>query len=475
MSYPVDPTTGVPLTTIAPILRGDDEDYEDPQTKKNVLPIHGNSATYNINNLLYNNILENPYFHALYQLRTYHEVIDEIRRSVKHVEPWQTGTARYPSSAFCLMVKFMLMKLTVKQMNGLLSTDDNSFVRAIGFLYLRYTCSPADLWKWFEPYLEDEEAFQPASDKTITMSVGNFCIQLLTEMQYFGTTLPRIPVPIERKIKVLLLLLEEKNKRRKANLRHVETGRIQPGAKVRAIYGDADNEPAWYEAVVDSRDEGQELKYWVTFPEYGNSEVVDLGDIEVPEQPKNGKGSEHRDRDDGENRRYASRSRSRSSYRRERNRSRSRDSRRRGDKDGSRDGYDRRRDDSRSRSPHRGRSGGQDRSATGADTLLQKVLQSERAASAAVGRNYGQRPASYKGSLSLKLDRYTARKRSPSGDRGGKSFRRRSRSRSPPCNQSSSNHSASVSKALTSDVSAEQQNRLKLLKERYGDASAASK
>jgi hypothetical protein len=31
---------------------------------------------------------------------------------------------------------------------------------------------------------------------------------------------------------------------------------------------------------------------------------------------------------------------------------------------------------------------------------------------AAVGKDYAQRPASYKGSLSLKIDRYTARKKS---------------------------------------------------------------
>jgi hypothetical protein len=51
-------------------------------------PIHGNSSTFNINNLLHQNILESEYFRALYQLQTYHEVIDEVHASVKHVEPW---------------------------------------------------------------------------------------------------------------------------------------------------------------------------------------------------------------------------------------------------------------------------------------------------------------------------------------------------------------------------------------------------
>ena len=105
------------------------EEVVDP---KNVLPLHGNEETFNINNMLINNIFENEYFRALNQLNSYHEVIDEIYRSVKHVEPWSTGTSRMPSSAFCLMVKFLQMKLTVNQMKGLLNTEDNPLVRAIG-------------------------------------------------------------------------------------------------------------------------------------------------------------------------------------------------------------------------------------------------------------------------------------------------------------------------------------------------------
>ena len=93
-------------------------------------------------------------------------------------------------------------------------------------------------------------------------------------MQYFGTTLPRIPVPIERKMKVMLLLLDEKKRRRTKNLRSQEDGKFRVGDKVKAIYSDDANEPAWYEAVIDSKDEDSENKYWVTFPEYGNTEHV---------------------------------------------------------------------------------------------------------------------------------------------------------------------------------------------------------
>ena len=270
----------------------------------------------------------------------------------------------------------MVLKLTVKQMKGLLGLTDAPLIRGVAFLYLRYTCPPTDLWKWFEPYLEDEEEIRPSADTTIKMTMGSFCIKLLTDMSYYATTFPRIPIPIERKFKVMLLLLDEKKRRRRNNARSQELGLFKAGTKVKAIYSDDKNEPAWYEAVIDSKDEDTENKYWVTFPEYGNTEYIDLGDMELLDPPKSDR---DRDRDD---RRSDSRHRSRN------NRSRSR----------SHDRSDRRRDsrdrDRRSRSREREREQRDNRSS---DNLLEKVLQSERDASLAIGRNYGHRPTSYKG------------------------------------------------------------------------------
>lgn len=48
---------------------------EDESSRSKVFPVHGNTTNFNINSLLYNNILQSDYFKALYQLRTYHETI----------------------------------------------------------------------------------------------------------------------------------------------------------------------------------------------------------------------------------------------------------------------------------------------------------------------------------------------------------------------------------------------------------------
>jgi hypothetical protein len=49
------------------------------------------------------------------------------------------------------------MKLTVKQMHGLLKHTDSPYIRAVGFLYLRYVADAKTLWTWYEPYIKDDE------------------------------------------------------------------------------------------------------------------------------------------------------------------------------------------------------------------------------------------------------------------------------------------------------------------------------
>ncbi|XP_056175926.1 pre-mRNA splicing factor SR-like 1 isoform X2 [Syzygium oleosum] len=145
------------------------------------------------------NILSSDYFKELYRLKTYHEVIDEIYNQVDHVEPWMTGNCRGPSTAFCLLYKFFTMKLTVKQMHGLLKHPDSPYIRAIGFLYLRYAADPKTLWSWCEPYVKDEEEFSPGSNGRMT-TMGVYLRDLLLGQYYFDTLFPRIPVPVLRQI-----------------------------------------------------------------------------------------------------------------------------------------------------------------------------------------------------------------------------------------------------------------------------------
>ena len=64
-----------------------DVDESRPQGQKkqnNVLPLWGNEKTMNLNSMILTNVLSSPYFkNELFQLKTYHEVVDEIYYKVR--------------------------------------------------------------------------------------------------------------------------------------------------------------------------------------------------------------------------------------------------------------------------------------------------------------------------------------------------------------------------------------------------------
>lgn len=124
--------------------------------KNNTLPTWGNEASMNLNSLILTNIQSSPYFkNELIKLKTYHEVIDEIYYKVDHLEPWERGSRQTSgqigmcggvrgvgaggivSSAYCLLFKLYTLKLTRKQVMGVLNHTDSPYIRGLGFMYIR--------------------------------------------------------------------------------------------------------------------------------------------------------------------------------------------------------------------------------------------------------------------------------------------------------------------------------------------------
>lgn len=187
--------------------------------KNNNLPLWGNEKTMNLNNLILTNILSSHYFKVnLYELKTYHEVIDEIYYKVTHLEPWEKGSrvtagqtgmcggvrgvgaGGIVSTSFCILYKLFTLKLTRKQVVGLINHTDSPYIRALGFMYIRYTQPPADLWEWYEPYLEDEEKIDVKAGGGKEMTIGEMLQHFLSKLEWFSTLFPRIPVPIQKQI-----------------------------------------------------------------------------------------------------------------------------------------------------------------------------------------------------------------------------------------------------------------------------------
>ncbi|XP_053549801.1 pre-mRNA-splicing factor 38B [Bombina bombina] len=190
----------------------------------NVLPLWGNEKTMNLNPMILTNILSSPYFKVqLYELKTYHEVVDEIYFKVTHVEPWEkgsrktagqtgmcgggkykyvrgVGTGGIVSTAFCLLYKLFTLKLTRKQVMGLITHTDSPYIRALGFMYIRYTQPPTDLWDWYEDFLDDEEDLDVKAGGGCVMTIGEMLRSFLTKLEWFSTLFPRIPVPVQKHI-----------------------------------------------------------------------------------------------------------------------------------------------------------------------------------------------------------------------------------------------------------------------------------
>uniref|UniRef100_S4RRN6 Pre-mRNA-splicing factor 38B n=1 Tax=Petromyzon marinus TaxID=7757 RepID=S4RRN6_PETMA len=152
-SVPVSPGAGQSL----PVSPGAGQSVPvSPGAGGNALPLWGNEKTMNMNPLILTNIQASPYFKVeLYELKTYHEV-DEIYYKVSHLEPWEkgsrktagqtgmcggvrgVGTGGIVSTAFCLLYKLFTLKLTRKQLNGLITHSDSPYIRGLGFMYIRY-------------------------------------------------------------------------------------------------------------------------------------------------------------------------------------------------------------------------------------------------------------------------------------------------------------------------------------------------
>ncbi|KIH52155.1 PRP38 family protein [Ancylostoma duodenale] len=173
----------------------------------------------NLNGLVLENVKESYYYkNHLVEIDSAQQLLDEVFYKVKHLEPWEKGTRKVQgmtgmcggvrgvgaggvvSSAFCLLYRFFKVRLTRKQLISMINSRVSPYIRGLGFMYIRYTQPPADLWEWFEPYLDDEEEIDPRSGGGDVMTFGQVVRIMLTKLDWYGTLFPRIPVPIQKEI-----------------------------------------------------------------------------------------------------------------------------------------------------------------------------------------------------------------------------------------------------------------------------------
>ncbi|XP_029654825.1 pre-mRNA-splicing factor 38B-like [Octopus sinensis] len=178
----------------------------------------GNDKTMNINPLILTNIQSSLYFkNTLVEITSYGDIIDEIYNRVSHLEPWEKGTRHQGgqtgmcggvrgvgsggiiSSSFCLLYKLHTMRLGGRQLHGLITHRDSPYIRAMGFMYLRFT-QLKTLWGWFEPFLNDHQPIDVKAGGGHVISIGEMLRLWLTKLDWFETIFPRIPVPVHKEI-----------------------------------------------------------------------------------------------------------------------------------------------------------------------------------------------------------------------------------------------------------------------------------
>jgi len=152
--------------------------------------------------VVYANVKRSLYYRTVQNFRTFDEVVDEIYSQVDHVEPWvRSRGLGDPSSAFCLLYRLFSLRISVRQVELLIEHPDSPYIRALGFLFLRFVCDPRELWDWLGPYVQDEENFKPrASPSAGPITLGRYVSDLLLDMKYYDLMLPRIPVPVHKDI-----------------------------------------------------------------------------------------------------------------------------------------------------------------------------------------------------------------------------------------------------------------------------------
>lgn len=94
---------------------------------------------------------------------------------------------------------------------GLINHTDSPYIRALGFMYIRFTQPPADLFDWYEEYLLDEEEIDVKAGGGQAITIGQMCRQFLTKLDWFSTLFPRIPVPIQKQIEQKLNQFDRQN------------------------------------------------------------------------------------------------------------------------------------------------------------------------------------------------------------------------------------------------------------------------
>lgn len=115
-------------------------------------------------------------------LKTYHEVLVQVEKFVdsigmcSHVyyfyifltDPYNSGA---PSKAFCLLYKLYTLKLTRKQVEGML-VHKNVYCSVVALLYVRFAVVPTEMWSFFAKSMNDSRTLICKTNEKVYVLIG---------------------------------------------------------------------------------------------------------------------------------------------------------------------------------------------------------------------------------------------------------------------------------------------------------------
>lgn len=190
-----------PPGSMTPLLTAE----ELAEEAKDVIPMTCNTE-YNMNSLIVTNINSSEYWRMIQPIATLEDLFVEIKKEVTHVKPFVLGkSTQLPSTAFMLLYKLFHMRLKFSQLKAMLNNKENPYIRALGFLWIRFVADVKTLEEWLDPYIDDFREFSPTGRKDEKVTFGQFVQGLMTDMKYYDTMLRRIPIPTGRAFKLKLM------------------------------------------------------------------------------------------------------------------------------------------------------------------------------------------------------------------------------------------------------------------------------
>ena len=238
--------------------------YMKEKASKNLVPIQSRDETFNLNKVLLQNIKKSPYFLKLCtQITNWSQAVDEIYYKVDHLEAWSVGEfiiclsywtyiyfkfisyrithiyvslgGKVPSSAYCILLRLFLLRVSKKEMNEMLIHPDSPYIIGIGLLYLRYICDPDVLWEYFKIVMDNETEIKSEQRNKKQQTITEYANSLLQSNQ---AQFPRIPASLEDTIHSKLQIEREKLERKQRHLRRGNERRFVRGSEVIGMYED---------------------------------------------------------------------------------------------------------------------------------------------------------------------------------------------------------------------------------------------